>query len=279
MPTLETSLSRTQAIRALGVTYVHSGDWREPIVELLGADRPVFAGQRSFPTEEAAIQFVREQSRAQAERDVASAEAMMNGFLVPTRLWLARNSHFFRRREVGLIQTEAIASQRLQAARRILATDHPVEIVRLPADIALPPLFAISERVWIVDSRGHPREAPRMAPSAVRERLLSGGSGTAHTVRYMIEGFAVPFEAQLGVGASAVLVPAEPHLKAYSEKAVAECVLDLFSSSSNGEAVDALQEPVRAAGSGLVDQLAALAGLGTKLWLPGSAMASESSSR
>ena len=277
MPTLEASLSRTQAIRALGVTYAHGGDWREPIVELLGSDRLVSAGQRGFPTEEAAVQFVRQQSRAQAERDVAAAEAMMGGFLVPTRLWLARNSHFFRRREVGLIQTESIASQRLRAARRILATDNPVEIVRLPEDIALPPLFAVDEKVWVVDSRGHPGEAPRMAPSAVRQRLLSGGGATAHTIRYMVEGFAVPFEAQIGVGAGAVLVPADPHLKAYSEKLVAERVLDLFSSSTKGEAMDIPQEPVRSAGSGLVDQLAALAGLGTKLWLPGPAGASEGS--
>jgi hypothetical protein len=279
VPTLETSLSRTQAIRALGVTYMHSGDWREPVVELLGADRLVFSGQRAFPSEEAAVQFVREQSRAQANRDVASAEAMMGGFLVPTRLWLARNSHFFRRREVGLIQTEAIASQRLRSARRILAADNPVEIVRLPNDIAMPPLFSINEKVWVVDSRGHPREAPRMTPSAVRERLVSGGGGTAHAVRYMLEGFAVPFEAQVGVGATAVLVPADPHLKGYSEKIVADRVLDLFSSSTDGDAVDTQQEPVRAAGSGLVNQLAALAGLGTKLWLPGPSAASDSGLR
>lgn len=278
MPTLETSLSRTQAIRALGVTYAHSGDWREPIIELLGADRLLFAGQRGFPAEEAAVQFVREQSRAQADRDVAAAEAMMDGFLVAPRLWLARNSHFFRRREVGLIQTEAIASQRLRAARQLLATDKSVAIVRLPEDIALPPLFAVGERVWVVDSRGHPREAPRMAPSAVGERLVSGGGGAAYAVRYMLDGFALPFEAQIGVGAGAVLVPTDPHLKAYSEKAVAERVLDLFSASSNGEA-DVLREPVRAAGSGLVDQLAALAGLGTKLWLPGTATAAEGRQR
>ncbi|WP_069052561.1 hypothetical protein [Bosea sp. RAC05] len=221
-------MGRREIIQQLGVTYAHKGDWQQPIVEMPGDSRKSPSPTiKMFGSEVEAAAHVRALARRSAERDIASAQALLSSPVVRFRLWLARNTMFFREREIGLIQTEAALSLRLKEARAIAAGAVPVTFVRLQDDVVCPPVLDPGLTVYLVDSRGHPSDAARLIETVITTRYVTSPR-TGHDIglRYALCGASVLFEVDEREDGQLVLSCADGDLVAYRDRELAQDLLD-----------------------------------------------------
>lgn len=268
-------MSRREIISRLGVSYAHKGGWRQPIVEMPGAGRKSFTPTISlFSHELNAIAHVRSLARRAAETDLKRAEGLLEGPLVKLRLWLAQNVMFFREREIGLIQTEAVMSGQLREARAIINGVVPVSFVRMQESMVCPPILDPGQTVYLVDSRGFPNDAARLTETVITTRLIcSPRPGHDIGLKYEIDGVSAVFEIEDRSDGHLVLVCGDKDLVAYGDRALAQGLLDSLAHEADG--ILASQEPETDAAnhpaqkrhvSRLLDRVGHIGGLAPAKW-------------
>lgn len=265
-------MTRREVIQQLGVTYAHKGDWQQPIVEMPGDNRKSSSPTISmFGSEMDAVAHVRALARRSAQRDIEGANALLSGPAVRFRLWLARNTMFFRNREIGLIQTEAALSLRLKEARALGSGVVPVTFVRLGDDIVCPPVLDPGLTVYLVDSRGHPNDAARLIETVVTSRVVTSPQpGHDIGLRYAVCGTSMMFEVEQREDGQLVLSCADGDLVAYRDRELGQDLLDSLAKEVDAEP-EVVERDARIPAQKrhvlrLLDQVGTLGGLDPSRW-------------
>lgn len=147
-------LRRVEAIAIFGATYAHSGNWRDPVVELLGtrtSDPDPFARRTLYPSERDACKAVAELARRGAGEEIRRIDGELGKPSMRMRLVLARNWDARRSRETGNLATAAILDKAKRECRKALEENFKPRIQRLPETLRMPCILPLGTPVWVID--------------------------------------------------------------------------------------------------------------------------------
>ena len=182
--------TREEAIETFGVTYLHSGSWRDPIREVLGG-RPAdpFSPGFSTTSEADAISRVRKAAKKDAEREVSDIDTLLESRPVKMRLAVARNFRIMRGGQIGILATESILDSRRREHREVLRNGVAPEIDRLPSEVVLPTVLAVGCPVHVVDTRKFPAQSMETRTVEIARLHVvdpEPGSGLTADIRYEV---------------------------------------------------------------------------------------------
>lgn len=191
-----TRWTRTTAIEAFGVTYLHDDAEGKPIREVLGRREPhpweaLHSTMTAFSTDGEAILHACSLARDKAEREIEEIDARMSGRGTRLRLALARNWKPAREREIGLLATESILDRRRRECQDILEKGVRPEVKRLPDDVRIPIVLPLALPVHVVDMRGFPeREVTLREATIVARDFIEAHDHPGYDIlpRYRVEG-------------------------------------------------------------------------------------------
>jgi len=242
---LSQPLLRTDAIKRLGVHYTHSGDWLQPVIEVIGAEQSTTNRlSLAFSDERSAVAHVRALAFNHAEGELRRIDGLLSARNVRLKLWLARNWLFFRDQVVGLVRTETILDQRRREALALQRHGIVVDVVRLPYFLRTPPILDTYCKVWLVDSRGFPSDAARLVETEITTRMLEQPDpGFDIGLRFKIDGYSQTFRADLDRDTHIVLRCNDPDVVGYCSRDIADAMLDSLAIDGDGppELQDALK--------------------------------------
>ena len=191
-----TRWTRTTAIEAFGVTYLHDSAEGAPIREVLGRREPhpwegLHSVVTAFATDGEAIGYACTLAREEAEREIESIDGQMSKKGTRFRLALARNWKPAREREIGLLATESILDRRRRQCMEILDRGVRPEVRRLPEGLRMPIVLPLGIPVHVVDMRGFPeREVSLREATVVGREFVEAQDHPGYDIlaRYRIDG-------------------------------------------------------------------------------------------
>lgn len=153
------TVHRRDIIKILGVTYAHSGDWRSPIVEVVGKriiDIDPLSDRQMFARERDAVEHVIRLAQAEAHARLPVLRQAMEDRGLKLRLWLARNWDRVRKGSIGILATHAIKQESIREYELILGNRFEPRVTRLPDQLRVPAVLVLDTPVWVVDTSGFP---------------------------------------------------------------------------------------------------------------------------
>lgn len=166
-----TAWTRTTAIEAFGVTYLHDTAKGAPIREVLGKREAPPSAPGSTVTAHAtdgeALAYASNLARAEAQRELDDIETHLAGKGTRLRLALARNWKPAREREVGLLATESIMDRRRRECREIIEKGVRLPVQRLPEGLRMPIVLPLHLPVHVVDMREFPMREVQLEESHI----------------------------------------------------------------------------------------------------------------
>jgi hypothetical protein len=176
-----------------GVTYVHSGGWLDPVVELLGRQTPESVFEHSegmfFSIESDAVRYVRTLARRHADDCLAERSQFLSRKADMTRLAAARNFPALRTRYSMLLAEDEILKRKEASAVRLLKNGFTPKISRIPASLRFPRVLQMGADIHVVDYRNFLRNPVRIRTEKIVERIIvpaSKGGIFDAVVRYSV---------------------------------------------------------------------------------------------
>ena len=190
-----TAWTRTTAIEAFGVTYLHDTSKGAPIREVLGSREPPLPTPGSVVTahgsDGAAIAYANSIARAEAEREIADIDTHLDGKVNRLKLGLARNSLFARNKLTGLLATESIMDRRRRECLDIVENGVRTQVRRLPESLRMPIVLPINLALYVVDMRDFPLREVQLTEARIQSHSfveVEGHPAFDVLVRYHVEG-------------------------------------------------------------------------------------------